>query len=128
MLFGPSLRVASEIAVTDPYIRQFYQTRNLMEFLQTVVRHKAPDREVAVHLETIADQFRGDSQRAVRSGIPGCLGTPLSFGKPPHTPDARRRMGCRMRWCQVGGRLKSAAESSCVIVKAVPEILRGSAS
>lgn len=34
-----------------------------MEFLETVVKHKAPDEEVAVHLVTGADDFKGDQQR-----------------------------------------------------------------
>ena len=39
-LLGPYLRGASRITITDPYIRLFYQIRNLMEFLETVVKHK----------------------------------------------------------------------------------------
>ncbi len=30
-LFGPYLKDASNIVVTDPYIRHFYQVRNFME-------------------------------------------------------------------------------------------------
>jgi ATP-dependent Lon protease len=48
---------ATKITLTDPYIRLFYQQRNLMEFLETVVKHKAADAEVAVHLITIEDEF-----------------------------------------------------------------------
>ena len=62
-LLGPYLEGATEITVTDPYIRQFYQLRNFMEFLETVVRHKAPDEEVMVHLVTVEDEFRGEQQR-----------------------------------------------------------------
>ncbi len=60
-LFGLYLRDATHITVTDPYIRLFYQQRNFMEFLETVVRHKAAEAEVAVHLTTIKDEFN-DSQ------------------------------------------------------------------
>lgn len=49
--------------VTDPYIRLFYQLRNFMEFLETVVKHKAPDEEVAVHLVTMEDEFKGEQQK-----------------------------------------------------------------
>ena len=42
-LLGPYLKGATVITVTDPYIRLFYQVRNFMEFLETVVKHKAPD-------------------------------------------------------------------------------------
>lgn len=62
-LFGCYLAGASQITVVDPYIRLFYQVRNLMEFLETVVRHKGSGEEVAVHLITAEDDFRGDQQR-----------------------------------------------------------------
>ena len=62
-LFGPYLRGASKITITDPYIRLFYQMRNLMEFLETVVKFKSPDEEVTVHLMTIEDEYRGDQQK-----------------------------------------------------------------
>lgn len=62
-LFGCYLAGASQITVVDPYIRLFYQVRNLMEFLETVVRHKGSGEEVAVHLITAEDDFRADQQR-----------------------------------------------------------------
>jgi ATP-dependent Lon protease len=49
--------------VTDPYIRLFYQTRNFMEFLETVVKQKPKEDDVAVHLVTIEDEFKGDQQK-----------------------------------------------------------------
>ena len=57
-LFGPYLRGAKHIVVTDPYIRLFYQARNLMEFLETVARFCLADDEVQVHLVTVADDFK----------------------------------------------------------------------
>ncbi|HRK69138.1 MAG: BREX system Lon protease-like protein BrxL [Caldilineaceae bacterium] len=62
-LFGPYLRHAQRIVVTDPYIRLFFQARNFMELLETVARQKAEDEEIAVHLMTIEDEFKGDQQR-----------------------------------------------------------------
>lgn len=62
-LLGPYLKGATAITVTDPYIRLFYQMRNFMEFLETVVKHKAPDEEVTVHLVTTEDEFRGEQQK-----------------------------------------------------------------
>ena len=62
-LLGPYLRGASSITITDPYIRLFYQVRNFMEFLETVVKHKAQDEEVAIHLITTEDDFKGDQQK-----------------------------------------------------------------
>ena len=37
--------------------------RNFMELLETVVKHKAPEDEVLVHLLTTEDEFRGDQQK-----------------------------------------------------------------
>jgi len=62
-LFGPYLGDAARITVTDPYLRLFYQLRNLMEFVETVVRLKAPDEEVALHVVTVEDEFKGDQQK-----------------------------------------------------------------
>jgi ATP-dependent Lon protease len=62
-LLGPYLKGATEITVTDPYIRLFYQMRNFMEFLETVVKHKAPDAEVSVHLVTTEDEFKEEQQK-----------------------------------------------------------------
>jgi len=61
-LFGPYLVGASRIVITDPYLRAFHQLRNLMELLETISRHKAPEDEVAVHVITIQDDFNGDRQ------------------------------------------------------------------
>ena len=62
-LFGPYVRGASHITITDPYIRLFYQARNLMEMLETVVKHKSEVDEVVVSLITVEDEFKGDQQR-----------------------------------------------------------------
>ena len=62
-LFGPYLRGATRITITDPYIRLFYQVRNLMELVETVVKLKARDEEVAVHLETVEDVSKGEQQK-----------------------------------------------------------------
>lgn len=63
MLFGPYLKGASRITITDPYIRLFYQIRNLMELLETIVKYKPEEEEVAVHLITSQDDFRSDQQQ-----------------------------------------------------------------
>jgi ATP-dependent Lon protease len=61
-LFGPYLVGARRIIITDPYIRHFYQIRNLMELLETVARLKPDDEEVAVHLVTVKDAYKSDQQ------------------------------------------------------------------
>lgn len=62
-LFGPYLHGAKHITITDPYIRLFYQARNLMEVLETIVRGKAEEDEVVVSLITVADEFKHEQQR-----------------------------------------------------------------
>jgi ATP-dependent Lon protease len=62
-LFGSYLAGAKQITITDPYIRLFYQLRNFMEFLETIVRYKSDDSEVAVHLITTEDDFKSEQQR-----------------------------------------------------------------
>ena len=68
-LFGPYLRGAKELKVTDPYIRLFYQVRNLMEFIETVVRQKAEDEEVKIHLVTVADELDPEGQKELLQKI-----------------------------------------------------------
>jgi len=61
-LFGSYIKGATKIVITDPYIRLFYQARNLMEFLETIARQKADEDEIEVHLITIMDDFKGEQQ------------------------------------------------------------------
>ncbi|TYC60898.1 BREX system Lon protease-like protein BrxL [Zoogloea oleivorans] len=61
-LFGPYLVGAKRIIVTDPYLRTFYQQRNLMELLETISRFARPEDEVAVHVVTVEDEFNGERQ------------------------------------------------------------------
>lgn len=61
-LLGPYLKGAKELIITDPYIRLYYQARNLMEFIETVVCQKAEDEEVKIHLVTAADEMDPESQ------------------------------------------------------------------
>ncbi len=60
-LFGAYVKGAKRIEITDPYLRQFYQIRNLMELLETVVKFKEDGEETAVHVVTIQDEF-GENQ------------------------------------------------------------------
>jgi ATP-dependent Lon protease len=62
-LLGPYLKGAKEMTVTDPYIRLYYQARNLMEFIECVVRQKAEDEEVKIHLITAPDEIDTESQK-----------------------------------------------------------------
>lgn len=62
-LLGPYLKGATKITVTDPYIRLYYQIRNFMELLETVVKYKAQEDEVIVHLVTSEDEFKSEQQQ-----------------------------------------------------------------
>jgi len=79
-LFAEYLKGAKQITITDSYIRLFYQTRNLMELLELVVRHKAADDEITVDLLTTEDEFRGDQQRESFDKIKGsCEAAGIKF-------------------------------------------------
>lgn len=54
-LFGEYLREASRIEIVDPYIRRFYQIRNVQEFCDMLLRIKPEGEEVRVVLLTGAD-------------------------------------------------------------------------
>ena len=62
-LFGPFLKDAKRILVQDPFIRAFYQTRNMMELIETALDHKAETEEVWVHLITSEDDDREYSRQ-----------------------------------------------------------------
>lgn len=55
-LFGPYLADARQVTITDKFIHQFYQARNVMELLETIVRCRAASQPVAVHLNTSVTQ------------------------------------------------------------------------
>jgi ATP-dependent Lon protease len=63
-LFGPYLEGVEKVEIVDPYIRKFYQCRNLMEVLEVILLHfdySIP--EVEVHLLTTADDENADSKQ-----------------------------------------------------------------
>lgn len=79
-LFGPYLQGATQITITDPYLRFFYQVRNFMEFLETVAKFKPAEDEVAVHLITAEDEFKGEKQREQFDRIAqSCLGVGIKL-------------------------------------------------
>ncbi len=79
-LFGPYIGDASRIIVTDPYIRYFYQIKNMMEFVEMVIRRKAPEDQVAVHLVTGPDDGEIQKQRDLLDNITSaCIGSGVEF-------------------------------------------------
>ena len=67
--FGPYIDGASRIVVTDPYVRYFYQIKNMMEFVEMVIQRKPPEDQVSIHLVTGADDGNIASQRALLDSI-----------------------------------------------------------
>ena len=61
-LFGAYLKGATEINLTDPYLRVFHQIRNLMEFIETLVKFKAPEDDISLHIVTSPDETRMEQQ------------------------------------------------------------------
>ena len=66
LLFGPYLLGATEITITDPYIRRFHQARNLMELVEGIAASKDPADEVVVKLITSKE---GESEELARKQI-----------------------------------------------------------
>lgn len=68
-LFGEYLRGATEILIVDPFVRQFYQVRNLMEFMETVLRFKEDAVEITIKLLTCSDENKPEAQEDYLSQI-----------------------------------------------------------
>jgi len=79
-LFGPYTDGASRIVVTDPYIRYFYQIRNMMEFVEMIIRRKQPEDQVSVHLVTGPHDGDIQKQRELLDSITeACTGSGVDF-------------------------------------------------
>jgi len=73
-LFGAYLKDARRITITDPYIRLFYQARNLMELLETVSKFKPEDEIVSVHVITAPDTQNPEKQHEYMDKIEQACG------------------------------------------------------
>lgn len=79
-LFGPYLKGASRITVTDPYLRMFHQQRNLMELLETISRQSGPEDEVSVHVLTVEDELNNVHQNEnFQKMADACAGIGIHF-------------------------------------------------
>ena len=79
-LFGPWVEGAIKIVVTDPYIRIFYQVRNMMEFVEMMIRRKQPEDQVSIHLVTTPDEGNVAGQRELLNSIvEACVGSGVEF-------------------------------------------------
>lgn len=57
-LFAAYLKGATQITIYDPYVRLFYQIKNVMEFIQMVLRTKEVGDDVMIKLVTKHDAFK----------------------------------------------------------------------
>jgi ATP-dependent Lon protease len=79
-LFGEYLRGAREITIRDPYVRVFFQARNVMDFLKMVHDLVPEGDEVAVRLITHADAESAEKQEEFLNQIAaGFAGSRISF-------------------------------------------------
>ena len=79
-IFGPYIAGASKIVVTDPYIRYFYQIKNMMEFVEMVIQRKPPEDQVSIHLITGPDEGNISRQSELLDSISdACVGTGIDF-------------------------------------------------
>ena len=68
-LLIPYMRNASQITIVDPYLRTYWQLRNLMELLQDLIRNKTPDAEVEIRIISSEDEFNPEKQSETLSRI-----------------------------------------------------------
>ena len=79
-LFGLYIDGASQIVVTDPYIRYFYQIRNMMEFVEMVINRKSVETQVDIHLVTGSDENDIETQcKFLKSINDACLDSGVGF-------------------------------------------------
>jgi ATP-dependent Lon protease len=79
-IFGPYVAGASRIVVIDPYVRYFYQVRNMMEFVEMVIQRKPPENQVSIHLVTGPDEGNVAKQRELLDSISdACVGSGVDF-------------------------------------------------
>ncbi len=61
-LFGAYLKGATQLTLTDPYIRLPYQMRNLLEFCSMLISNKEQNEEIELKVITWNDQMLQESQ------------------------------------------------------------------
>ena len=79
-LFAKHLQGARSITVSDPYIRAFFQIRNLMEFLEMIHQLVPEGDEVSVEVVTQADRENPIKQEDLLNQVKAAFaGSPVSF-------------------------------------------------
>lgn len=80
-LFGKYLKGATKITIEDAYIRSFYQTLNLMEFIELIEKLKAEEDLVTLDLITVEDELNYNKQIENFETIKeSCLQMGIDFG------------------------------------------------
>ncbi|MDO9558601.1 MAG: BREX system Lon protease-like protein BrxL [Syntrophales bacterium] len=92
-IFANHLQGARRIIVQDPYIRLFFQVRNLMEFLQMVHELVPEGDEMEVHLVTQSDPGTCEKQEEfLRQIVESFTGSRVSFSwELSHSPNFHAR-------------------------------------
>jgi ATP-dependent Lon protease len=79
-LFADYLRGARRIEIVDPYIRIYYQVRNVLEFCDMLIRELPEGEEIEVALLTGADTENQDEQEEYLESLKDSLrGSPINF-------------------------------------------------
>ena len=79
-LFAPVFKGATKIEIIDPYIRNFFQTLNLMELLEVVEKCKSEADEVVVELTTSIDEYNEQAQtRNLETIRESCMQMGINF-------------------------------------------------
>jgi ATP-dependent Lon protease len=92
-LFAQHLRGARKITVNDPYVRKFYQIRNMMEFLKMVHELVPEGDEAEVHLITKSDAETCQNQdENLNQIVESFTGSRVAFSwKLDHNPNFHAR-------------------------------------
>jgi ATP-dependent Lon protease len=61
-LLVPYLKKAKIINIVDPYLRSYWQIRNLMELLTGLIRTKGADEEITINIVTKSDECSWEKQ------------------------------------------------------------------
>ncbi|MCS3632314.1 ATP-dependent Lon protease [Salinibacter ruber] len=79
-LFADYLRGARRIEIVDPYIRIYYQVRNVLEFCDMLLRELPEGEEIEVSLLTGADTENQEEQEEYLESLKDSLrGSPINF-------------------------------------------------
>lgn len=100
-LLVPYLREAKKIVIVDPYLRNYWQMRNLMELLQELVSTNDADAEISIHVVTMADDFKPEKQtefleQIVNAVMPAGIQLTYCFDQTIHDRDITTDTGWKI--------------------------------